>query len=137
TTRVTTPARGTNGRATSRCRPKRPSNSLLLAAFGGVEKRRAELSAERVPAADALARFRAQGRSVGDVLRILDEPALDLAGSHLGVELHAPDNLAEAIRLRGRDAASELDRARGRLVAVVVPLEGGEPCGEPAEHRIV
>ena len=69
--------------------------------------------------------------------RALDEPAVEHVPRHLGVELDAPRALAEPVGLAGGVVLGEQLGARRQLEGVVVPLEGVDPVGEHAEHRVV
>ena len=57
----------------------------------------------------------------------LDEPVVEHVARHLGVELHAPGALAEAVGLAGGVVLGEELGAGGKLEVVVVPLERLEP----------
>ncbi len=89
-----------------------------------------------VPAPDVLSGRAPQLDGVGDVVRVVDEPAVDHRRGHLGVELD-PDRGTEPERL-GRDVAPrELGRTGGEIVGVVVPLERVEAAWQHVEHRVV
>ena len=122
----TTAAPGTSGRGTTRCLPRparRPAGTPSRAC------------GELVPVLDSLAGRRPQRRWVGDVVRILRQPRLDLVASDLRVELDAP-RTAEPERLRADRAAGQLDGPLREVVRVVVPLEGVEPLRQGCRDRI-
>src|SRR5919201_1280070 len=147
TTRATTPAHGTSGRATPSCRRNgarrvkdRASNTVLLARssrrrdpLGDVDEGVAERAAQLVPAFDPVPGLSTQSRTVELERLVLAQPALDLGQRHLRVKLHAPGAVAEAERLRAHVVARQLDGSRGQAVRVVMPLEGVKPLRQPSE----
>src|SRR3954454_3877193 len=106
-------------------------------ALGGSDERVAECKAELVPVLDLCRSLRPQRIGIlRRILRVVDPPE-DLGVRHLGMELHGPARLADAICLVAPLVPCQLDPARRDVVRVVVPLERLEPLRQPLEQGIV